>query len=489
MRKKVLLITPPYHCGVVEVAGRWLPLSFVYLAGATRRAGLRPEIYDAMSQDHAYSDIRRRIQASRPHYVATTACTPTVNDALKVLRLAKEIDPRIITLLGGVHPTFCDEEILSQEAGLVDFILRGEGEETLRELLEALEQGKEIGEVAGLSFPQEGRVCRTPDRPFLEDLDSLELAWDLVDWPLYTYFVLPGSRLGVISSSRGCNHSCTFCSQQRFWQQSWRGRSPEAVVREVEELHQRYKVDVFLIADEYPTQDAARWEELLDRLIAKRLEAYFLMETRVEDILRDRQILPKYRRAGIIHIYIGTEATDQQTLDLMNKEIKVEQSEEAIALINQNGMISETSFVLGLPHETKSSVQRTLKLARRYNPDFAHFLAIAPWPYAPMYEDLKEYIQVFDYSQYNLVEPIIKPKRMTLQEVDQAIVHCYRQFYKGKMRELLRMKDPFKRDYMFASMQLMMNNSFLIKKLGSLGKIPEKVKKYLLLTSSPTIVG
>jgi anaerobic magnesium-protoporphyrin IX monomethyl ester cyclase len=142
-------------------------------------------------------------------------------------------------------------------------------------------------------------------------------------------------------------------------------------------------------------------------------------------------------------------------------------------------MITETSFVLGFPDETKTSIARTFKLAKLYNPDFAHFLAITPWPYANLYDDVKDYIEVLDYSKYNLIEPIVRPKRMTLEAVDDAIISCYRKFYMGKLNEIISMKDPFKRRYLLNSMRVMMNSSFLTAKMKGLGKLPERVRKVL----------
>ncbi len=478
-RKKILFITPPYHCGVVEAAGTWLPLTFVYLAGSAREAGLDAEIYDAMSKRHNFRMIAEQIRRSSPDFVATTAITSTIMDALRILRLAKLINPEIKTIIGGVHPTFCYEEILRFSWDVVDYVCVGEGEAVLRELLLSLNKGPYPDDVRGVTFKRDGQIYFTGRRGFIEDLDELSMAWDLVDWKDYTFFVIPKSRLGAISTSRGCNHDCTFCSQQKFWSRSWRPRKPQRVVEELELLSTRYGVNIVLVTDEFPTRDRDRWEEILDRLIQKRLDMLILMETRVEDIIRDRDILWKYRKAGIIHIYIGVEATNQETLDLIKKDIKVEQGFEAIRLIQDHGMITETSFVLGFPHETKSSIGRTLKLARHYNPDFAHFLAITPWPYADMYREVKDYIKVFDYSKYNLVEPIIKPEKMSLEEVDQAIVECYKKFYMGKLGEIVRMKDEFKRKYLLTSMRLIMNTSFLKKKMGSLGSIPLKVERYL----------
>jgi ligand-binding SRPBCC domain-containing protein len=218
---------------------------------------------------------------------------------------------------------------------------------------------------------------------------------------------------------------------------------------------------------------------MLDLLIEKDLGIYLLMETRAEDIVRDRDILWKYKKAGIVHIYIGVEATDQETLDLIKKDVNVEIGMEAIRLIHEHDMITETSFLLGFPHETKKSASKTLKLSKIYNPDFAHYLALAPWPYAEMYKELKPYIKVFDYRKYNLIDPVIKPENMSLKAVDWAIIDSYRSFYMGKLKEILTMKDDFKKRYLLVSMKLIMNSSFIVDKLGSLGTIPPQVEALL----------
>jgi len=466
----LLLVTPPYHCGVVEVAGRWLPLNLLYVAAAARQAGVEPVLYDAMSLFTGWDEIRAEIRRHQPRFVASTAITATINDCLQLGRIVKEEVPGAVYLLGGVHPTFMWRDLLAADSP-VDIVVRGEGERTVEELLRVLTSGTgELAGVAGIAYRNEhGDPVATPPRPNLPDLERYPAAFDLVDWPTYRYFVIPKSRLGAVATSRGCVYGCTFCSQQVFWARSWRGRAPENVVEEVRHLHDDHGVNVVLFTDEYPTRDQDRWEELLDRMIALGRPIYLLMETRAQDIVRDRRFLAKYRQAGIIHVYVGLEATEQETLDRIDKKSSIEEGRESLRLIREYGMLSETSFVLGFPEETEESVRRTLESARYFDPDMAHFLAITPWPYADLFREVQDSIEVTDFSRYNLIEPIIRPRAMTLREIDEAIIRCYRDFYMSKMADFGRYPDELRRSYMLTSMKLIMKSSFIKEKVLRLG--------------------
>lgn len=474
---KILFITPPYHCGVVEVAGRWIPLHLVYLAGSARAAGFECEIYDAMSLDASHTDIARAIANSDPDFVATSCITATYPDGLEILQAAKALGKR--TIMGGVHPSFMWREVLEEKDHPVDFVVQGEGEQTLVELLTALRDGGDLASVRGIAHRENGFPESTPTRPRHQSLDGFPLAWDLLDWPTYTYFVYPGSRLGAISTSRGCMHGCTFCSQQKFWNRSWRGRSPEDVVAELEHLRNDYDVDVILLSDEYPTPDARRWERLLDLVIERDLGQKLLLETRVEDVVRDEPILEKYVAAGVAHVYVGVEATDQATLDLVNKNADVETGIKALRLLSDYGIVSETSFVLGFPDETPEKIKKTLELSKTYDPDNAHYLAITPWPYADLWTEMKPYIATRDYRKYNLIDPVIRPKAMSLQDVDNAIVDCYRSFYTHKAVSVFTDKNSERRDYMLRAMKLIMGSSFVRKKMMSGKGMPPEVRDLL----------
>lgn len=486
--RKVALITPPYHSGVVESAGTWLNVGFVYIAGALRAAGYEVDYYDAMSLWHKWPEIRQRIEAFRPDVVATTAFTASIVDAVKLLAFAKEINPRTLTVLGNVHATFCHDELLEADHAAVDFIVRGEGEETLPELLDCLNAGTDPKEVAGLAFWRDNGVVVTPKRPYILDLDALPTAWDLVEWPIYTYRAKSNARLAIVSSSRGCQQKCSFCSQQLFWAQTWRARSPENFVAELEMLSSKYGVEVAMLADEIPTFDRERWVRILDLMIERRVPVKLLMETRVDDIIRDEDIMDKYRQGGVEHIYVGVEAGSQETLDLFKKETEVAQSKRAIDIINNADIVSETSFVLGMPDDTPESIAATIELAKHYDPDMAFFLAIAPWPYAELYPQLEEHVATRDYRKYNLVQPVIKPRNMTLDELESELGRASQQFYMHKFRNIHHLSS-WKQEFMLSVLDLLVNHSYLAGQMRAMMKegkeMPAEVRNILKSICKP----
>lgn len=470
--ERVLLVTPPYHSGVVESAGTWLPLGLLYVGGALRKAGYDVVLYDAMSKFHTLDDIRETLRLERPDAVMVSCITATVVDGVEVCRVAKEETPNVLTVLGNTHPSFMWEEILRNEAD-VDAIVRFEGEETAVELLGAWGTPG-LDRVRGIAYRRDGRPHATPLRGFIRDLDQVEPAWDLVLWHEYSYRPKPQSTLAVVSSSRGCRQHCSFCSQRLFWKESWRAVSPECFVGQLEDLRDRFGVDVVMLADEIPSLDRMRWERMLDMLIERQVGTAILLETRVDDILRDEDILPKYRAAGIEHVYVGVESVNQATLDLFRKDLRIEQSKRAIELINAHDMISETSFVMGMPDETAAEMERCIELSKYYDPDMAFFLAITPWPYADLHDKVKDHIVTRDYRKYNLVEPVIKPEAMSIEEVQAMLFRGFKEFYTHKMQQMAVMP-PWKRDFMKILMHLLLEHSYLRDQMREIGHPAHRV--------------
>jgi anaerobic magnesium-protoporphyrin IX monomethyl ester cyclase len=236
-----------------------------------------------------------------------------------------------------------------------------------------------------------------------------------------------------------------------------------------------------MLSDETPTTDRARWEKVLDLLIERQSGLELLMETRVDDILRDEDLLPRYREAGVSHVYVGVESVSQSTLDLYQKDLKVAESKKAIDLINAHGMVSETSFVLGTPEETQASIRKTVELAKWYAPDMAFFLALTPWPYADISPQLDSRVATRDYRRYNLVEPVMKPDNMTLEELHGELHRATGHFFRHKFENLASLS-PDKRSFMVRVLKLLIENSYLgdeMRRMAGHAKMPDSVKAML----------
>jgi len=463
---KILFVVPPYACWGVQVIGTWPPLHIAYLAGAARVAGHEARIFDAMNTDRTFDDIAAEVAAFEPDFVMSmdylpvtgAISTATVPAALEALRRAKEVRPEVISMIAGPHPTFLYEEILSNERDGVDVVLRGEAEVTLPELMGAVDAGSSLDAVQGIAFRRDGEIVATPLRAHIEDLDTIYPAWDLVNFDDYHYNIEPWGRMASMLTSRGCMMGCSFCSHRQFWRGTWRARTPENVIAEMHDLVDNHKVEFITLIDPYPTKDRERWEELLDRIIAEKMDVKFLIETRVEDIVRDEDILPKYHEAGIIHLYLGTENSTDEMLASLNKGTDVDMNKRALDLAREHDIMTEASFMVGAPTETWDSIENTIDVAIRLNPDIAVFPVLTPMPFTPIHEEFKDRIRVWDYSQYNLATPIVEPYEMTLQEVTRALGKCYMRFYGQKMGQVLALPDGFKRRYMLSAFEAMMKD-------------------------------
>lgn len=465
MPKKILFVAPPYHCWGVQVIGTWPPLQIAYLAGVALEAGLEAKIFDAMNKDMTFDDVRAEIESYQPDYVLSldylpvsgAISTATVPAALKTLAIAKEVNPDIVTLLGGPHPTFMFKEILGDEQSRPDVILRGESEETLRELLVTFPENR-WQQIRGIAFRDGDKTVTTQMRTHIADLDTLSPAWHLLDWQDYHYNIEPWGRMGSILTTRGCMMQCSFCSHRVFWRGDWRVRDPQKVVDEIRHLVDTYQVEFITLIDPYPTKDRERWERQLDLIIEAKIDVRLLMETRVEDIIRDEDILHKYRAAGIIHMYLGAESSSDSTLNSLNKGTSVDLNKQALDLLRGHDIMTEASFMIGFPNETKETVNKTISEALRLNPDIAVFPIITPMPFTPLYKEMKDRIRVFDYAKYNLMTPIIEPHAMSLDEVSSELARCYMTFYSKKMQEVQKLPDGFKRRYMMSAFKAMMKD-------------------------------
>ncbi|HSN71910.1 MAG TPA: magnesium-protoporphyrin IX monomethyl ester anaerobic oxidative cyclase, partial [Steroidobacteraceae bacterium] len=417
---RIVFVHPNYHSGGAEIAGSWPPAWVAYLAGALRDAGFRDVLFiDAMTDDLSEEALREQLRALAPDIIGCTAITPSIYMAERVLEIGREVCPDAITVLGGVHATFMYKQVLT-EAPWIDAIVRGEGEEILVELVRAIEgglwpQGRQ--DIRGIAYRSGSEIVATPAAPTVKNLDGINPDWSVLEWHKYLYVPL-GKRVAIPNMARGCPFTCSFCSQWQFWR-DYRVRDPKKVVDEIETLVNEHGVGFFILADEEPTINRKKFNEFCEELIARGLpdKVQWGINTRVTDILRDEDKLPLWRKAGLVHVSLGTEASAQLKLDLFNKETKVEDNRRAIELLKKADIFVEAQFIVGLENETAETLEETYRFAREWDPDLANWSMYTPWPFTPLFQSLGDKVEVFDFSKYNFVTPIMKPAAMDRGEL------------------------------------------------------------------------
>ncbi len=430
---RIMLVHPNYHSGGAEIAGNWPPAWAAYLTGALKRAGFPDVVFvDAMTNHHDEDAIRRRIEEAQPDLVGVTAITPSIYKAERVLQIVKEVRPQAVGVLGGIHGTFMYRQVLA-EAPWIDAVVRGEGEDIIVALARTVADGRWAearGTVKGIAYRDGERIVATPAAPTVKDLDGISPDWSILEWEKYTYIPL-GKRVAIPNMARGCPFTCSFCSQWKFWR-DYRVRDPKKVVDEIEKLKRDHDVGFFILADEEPTINRKKFVAFCEELIARDLDILWGINTRVTDILRDEALLPFYRKAGLIHVSLGTEAAAQLKLDRFNKETTVAQNKKAIGLLRKAGIVVEAQFIVGLENETHETLEETYRMARDWDPDLANWAMYTPWPFSDLFEELGDKVEVFDYEKYNFVTPIIKPVALERGELLDHVMNNYRRFYSRK---------------------------------------------------------
>jgi anaerobic magnesium-protoporphyrin IX monomethyl ester cyclase len=469
---RILLIQPNYHAGGAEIAGFWPPSWVAYIGGALKSAGYdNIRFIDAMTNYIPDDQLREIIRENQPDAVLTTAITPMIYKAQSVLQMAREELPNAKTILGGIHPTFMYMQILS-EAPWIDYIVRGEGEEIIVNLMHSIKAGKDLQErreIKGLAFIEDNQTVATPAQPPLKAIDTLTPDWSLLEWDKYIYVPL-NVRVAVPNFARGCPFTCRFCSQWMFWR-DYRVRDPKLFVDEVEMLVKEHNVGFFILADEEPTIHKRKFVAMCQELIDRDLNVHWGINTRVTDILRDEELLPFYRKAGLIHVSLGTEAASQLNLNRFRKETTIEDNKRAVQLIKDAGMVAEAQFIMGMETETPETIEETFKMAMDWAPDMANWNMYTPWPFAELFEELGDRVEVRDYSKYNFVTPIMKPENMEREDVLKHVLRCYGRFYAYKtFFSYPWIRDPFKRRYMLGCLKAFAKTTFT-KRFYDIGRV------------------
>jgi anaerobic magnesium-protoporphyrin IX monomethyl ester cyclase len=331
-------------------------------------------------------------------------------------RAMKSDMPGCLIVYGGVHPTYFWRDILASEPW-VDAIVRGEGEETARQLMQGFASGAPLDAIAGIAFLRDGVPIATTSAPVIRNLDDYRIGWELIDHTRYSYW--GGKRAVVVQFSRGCPHLCTYCGQRGFWTR-WRHRDPVLFAAEIAHLHREHGVEVFNFADENPSAGRKPWKAFLEALIAENISVTLVGSTRADDIVRDAEFLHLYKQAGFERFLMGTENTDEATLKLIRKGGATSTDREAIRLLRQHNILSMATWVAGFSDQTDRDMLHGLRQLISYDPDQIQALYVTPHRWTPYFREAEARTIVqsdktkWDYKHQVLAMAHMPPWRLLL---------------------------------------------------------------------------
>ena len=367
--------------------------------------------------------------------VGLTAMTPTINTAITIARHLKKANPDLTIILGGAHATLLPDKTLIN-APAIDVIVRGEGEQTIIELLQALEDKQPLSETPGISYRKDGVVVNNTARVTDVDLDSLPfLGYHLLPWQRYKPHPPHGRALpfAAIITSRGCPYHCSYCSKPIFGSK-FRGQSPERVVEEIAYYQDKFGIKEIAFYDDVFTLNRKRAYDIAEELIKKELKIEWTCETRVN--LVDKDLLARMKQAGCYAISYGIESASSEILGTLDKDITTDEVEKAIRITHEVGLQTIGYFMIGCPGESHDSIVETIEFAKKLKLDFAQFAVTTPFPGTELYNlYLKDKGDAIPWENFiyggtgNNMIPVFESDKLSRTDLQSWSGRAYREFY------------------------------------------------------------
>jgi anaerobic magnesium-protoporphyrin IX monomethyl ester cyclase len=436
---KVLLINPPqtFYPGSEQPAGN-LPIGLMYIAAVLQKGGVTVEILDAFMADSdfqagsgetltvgmPFDQIKQQIQTRKPDIVGIAGpFTCQIENALKVSRIVKEVNPKILTVMGGPHVTLVPKDFL-EEAKDVDIAVIGEGEYAMPEVAQAFEGKKPYSGILGIAFRQNGAVTVNPLRPLIDNLDELPYpAYDLVDMEQY----LSPKKIGYRSfqnravsmiTSRGCPFNCCFCAVHLHMGKKFRAHSAEYVLNHIQYVVEKFEVKNIFFEDDNLTLDLARFEAICDGIIQRKIKIGWETPNGVRADCLNLALLKKMKQSGCQSVFVGVESGDQQVLDnVICKSLDLKRVVEFAKDSKSIGLKTGAFYIIGFPGETKADMQRTVDFALGLKRDYdvgMHLFMATPSYGTRLYDECKAKGYIASDLTWNSFASARQPKGMPL---------------------------------------------------------------------------
>lgn len=445
----ILLINPSQrHVYGDELIMSQIPLGLAYLAAVLKQAKHTVEIIDIDLELGNELALRRRLSEKKIELIGITTTTPTFNKALTLAQIAKSISNAQI-VLGGIHVTMLPEESIAHPH--VDFVIRGEGEQTILELVKALEINGDLGMIDGLLYKQNGKIKRNNPRCAIDNLDLLPFPdRDLFQHNRYTYPDSLYKRAAPMMTSRGCFGKCTYCLTPIVSGHKCRFRSAKNVVNEIEHLKENYGIKEVHFWDDNFIGQGNRVFQIRDELKKRKIKMKYAFPNGVRADFISKDILLALKEMGVYSVAIGVESGSQEILNSVNKNIKLDRIREAFRMLKKMKIETWAFFMFGLPGENAQTLRKTVDFAREIEPDVAKFHIFKPFPGSPLFRNLKDKGQIIDFNydnygfHYKLVHRLDQLQGDNILEWQKL---AYKEFYlrpKKVIRHLLRLKSFYR---------------------------------------------
>jgi anaerobic magnesium-protoporphyrin IX monomethyl ester cyclase len=388
---RVLLINPPYSAE--ERYGKDLknfgplnePLGLAYLASNLEKAGHEVLILDALALELSSDQICDYIKIANCDLIGITMLTPMYHRSIEVVNAVKNQFPIIPIVVGGPHPTILPEETL-RENNAIDFVVVGEGEIILLNLVNALEKKQNTHNIEGIAYRKKDTIVVNPPPSLISDLDDLPApARHLLPMDIYqiTRSRTKSNHAYTVSVARGCPFNCAFCC--RIFGKKVRHHSVNRIIEEILSLIDNYNAKEINLEADTLTVNKKFISALCDALISSGIsrQISWTCESRIDTV--DEELLLKMKEAGCWQTSYGVETGSQRLLELIHKDISIQKIEETFAITKKAGISIRAFYMLGIPTETKKESLATIAFAKKLDANWSQFTLFTPFPGTELY--------------------------------------------------------------------------------------------------------
>jgi anaerobic magnesium-protoporphyrin IX monomethyl ester cyclase len=429
---RVLFVNPSQ----VMAYGRIRPpvqihMGLAYLTAVAEGDGHKISVIDMDAERLSASSFISRLKEEIPDIIGITVTTPALNSSLELARTAKKALPKVKVMLGGVHPSVVPKETIANKE--VDFVVKGEGEITLKELLKAIENNMPLKGLKGLLFKEADVIVENDERELIDNLDLLPFpARGIFENIPYKYPDSLYAECAPIITSRGCPGRCTYCNSSSIFGRTFRTRSADNVADEIERLVRDFKIREIHIWDDNFVTKKNRVFQIRDIIATRKIKVKFAFPNGIRADFLDKDIIQALKDMGTYSIAFGVESGNQRVLDMAKKGIRLNIIEKVVQDTKALGIEVWAFFMFGLPGEDLKSAQETIDFAKKLDPDIAKFHILKPYPGTEVHSYLFErhLLESLDYDRYGIhTAPVHHLDTISSEQLLEIQKRAYREFY------------------------------------------------------------